>query len=148
MALFKIVCISSSAPSVGIMAVERLQRHTHIHLHDYCRRRPQAGVPSYPRFVQVCHMWAPSFYSISFFYNLIFRHFPESCALIIIGLLIGVIVYYGVDHHSHHFPSFTASLFFNVLLPPIILGERVTDDDRLSKKLSITTKSFININIT
>lgn len=54
--------------------------------------------------------------------SLHFRHFPESCALIIIGLLVGVIVYYGNQDHSHHFPSFTASLFFNVLLPPIILG--------------------------
>ncbi len=48
---------------------------------------------------------------------------PESCILILCGILIGVIVYYGFGEHGlAYFPNFTADLFFNVLLPPIILG--------------------------
>ena len=49
------------------------------------------------------------------------RHLPESCALILIGMAVGALVYYGTVAHSNTFPQFTASLFFNVLLPPIIL---------------------------
>ena len=56
---------------------------------------------------------------------------PESCVLIIVGIFIGLMVYSAeeYDHRNHtdnrivYFPSFTADLFFNVLLPPIILGE-------------------------
>ena len=33
------------------------------------------------------------------------KHFPESCVLIIIGIIVGVIVYYGVDREGHHFPE-------------------------------------------
>jgi hypothetical protein len=43
--------------------------------------------------------------------------------LILIGVIVGLIVYYGIESHAHHFPQFTATLFFNALLPPIILGE-------------------------
>ena len=52
---------------------------------------------------------------------------PESCVLIIIGLILGGIIYQGEDaetietNSSHPFPHFTAFLFFNILLPPIIL---------------------------
>ena len=61
------------------------------------------------------------------------RYMPESCVLIIVGIVIGLIVYtgkeYDPEHHTDnrlvHFPSFTADLFFNVLLPPIILGMKI-----------------------
>ena len=49
------------------------------------------------------------------------HHFPESCVLIIIGIVIGLGVEYGIEGDDHHFPKFTSGLFFNFLLPPIIL---------------------------
>ena len=57
------------------------------------------------------------------------RILPESCVLIVIGILVGTFVHYvilddilGVETREEmDFPVFTATLFFNVLLPPIIL---------------------------
>ena len=52
-----------------------------------------------------------------------FRYMPESCVLIIIGIIIGVILHFAFgDDESGLIPQFTATLFFNCLLPPIILG--------------------------
>ena len=49
---------------------------------------------------------------------------PESCVLIVVGIIIGVITYYAIGKEQlSFFPKFTAELFFNCLLPPIILGE-------------------------
>jgi len=54
---------------------------------------------------------------------------PESCVLIVIGILSGTLIHYVIlddilhleDKSEHPFPQFTATLFFNILLPPIIL---------------------------
>ncbi|KAK4468215.1 hypothetical protein MN116_008373 [Schistosoma mekongi] len=48
---------------------------------------------------------------------------PESFILILIGILFGVIVRYGIDQGSDKITSWklTPELFFNYLLPPIIL---------------------------
>ena len=54
--------------------------------------------------------------------------FPESCLLIVIGIILGIInVYSGFDQD---FPDFTATLFFNLLLPPIILDASYAIYDR------------------
>ncbi len=49
------------------------------------------------------------------------HNIPESCLLIIIGIITGVIVHFAYDLDGNQFPSFTQGLFYNVLLPPIIL---------------------------
>lgn len=56
------------------------------------------------------------------------EHMPESCVLIVSGIIIGSFVYAkSLNDHTQHdeihqyFPSFTSSIFFLVLLPPIIL---------------------------
>ena len=49
------------------------------------------------------------------------RVLPESCVLIVIGMVIGLFVYFVMESESHHFPDFTSDIFFLYLLPPIIL---------------------------
>ena len=51
------------------------------------------------------------------------EYLPESCALIICGIIMGAFVYIGGDpkHAQEYFPRFTSEIFFLVLLPPIIL---------------------------
>ena len=53
------------------------------------------------------------------------RYMPESCVLIISGIFIGAFVYARkVEEHEaiqEYFPRFTSTIFFLVLLPPIIL---------------------------
>ena len=44
--------------------------------------------------------------------------FPESCLLIIIGVLIGLVLFYT---HSSSFSPLTPTTFFFYLLPPIVL---------------------------
>ena len=57
-------------------------------------------------------------------------HLPESCLIIILGMISGAVVHYVADPHS--VPEFTSSLFFNVLLPPIILGPTIKQAQNIS----------------
>lgn len=44
--------------------------------------------------------------------------FPESCLLIVVGLIVGVIIFYATNVHVS---PLTPSTFFLYMLPPIIL---------------------------
>ena len=60
------------------------------------------------------------------------KYLPESCFLILLGIVIASITYINVDacEGYKHFPKFTADLFFNILLPPIILDSSFALYDR------------------
>ena len=57
-------------------------------------------------------------------------YLPESCALIIVGIASGSFIYYGVNSPKYPFPKFTHNLFFNYLLPPIVLDAAYSLYDR------------------
>ena len=75
------------------------------------------------------------------------KFLPESCFLILLGVTLAEIFYAGVkiDPCEHLFPRFTADLFFNVLLPPIILDSSFAlyDRDFLSNFRSVVTFAVI-----
>ena len=56
---------------------------------------------------------------------------PESCVLIVVGSICGLFIDKVLLHHTtekrfEEFPKFTASLFFNILLPPIIFDSAMS----------------------
>jgi len=47
------------------------------------------------------------------------KYVPESCLLIIIGVIVGIITFFA--SHSHQLIEFDTQMFFLVILPPIIM---------------------------
>lgn len=70
---------------------------------------------------------------------------PESCVLILVGILSGlfidkVLLMHSDDKRFSAFPKFTANLFFNILLPPIIFDSALS---LYNKEFLATFKSVI-----
>lgn len=56
---------------------------------------------------------------------------PESCVLIVVGIVCGlfidnVLLHDKAEKRFEEFPKFTADLFFNILLPPIIFDSALS----------------------
>lgn len=70
--------------------------------------------------------------------NILSKSVPESCVLILLGVVVGATVDLALNDQSL-VPHFTASLFFNILLPPIILNSAFAlyDRDFLSNLSSV-----------
>ena len=62
------------------------------------------------------------------------KHFPESCVLILIGIIVGcgqcAVDRYGGTTKEQPFPKFTSAFFFDVLLPPLVLDSAYSLYDR------------------
>jgi len=75
------------------------------------------------------------------------KFLPESCFLILLGIALAGISYTGIriDKCDSQFPKFTADLFFNVLLPPIILDSSFAlyDRDFLCNFRSVVTFAVV-----
>jgi len=91
--------------------------------------------------VLLCSLFKILFHKMQF----ISRNVPESCLLILMGLLVGMVVAYTVETsvqpifqtyslsvsaYSTILPKLTPDLFFNLLLPPVILNSAFTLYDR------------------
>ena len=71
--------------------------------------------------------------------TLLSKLLPESCVLIVVGIIAGVIIHNVIiddilhieDKTDHPFPKFTAELFFHFLLPPIILDSALALYDQV-----------------
>jgi len=82
----------------------------------------------------LCSFFKLGFHKIS----LLHQNVPESCLLILLGSLVGLLCFLtapstdanGAVHHDGTIPKFTPNLFFNILLPPVILNSAFTIYDR------------------
>ncbi|XP_053404076.1 Na(+)/H(+) exchanger beta-like isoform X2 [Mercenaria mercenaria] len=62
--------------------------------------------------------------------NFLSSKVPESCLLIILGTIVGAVLYLTLPHDDENQPTMSSDLFFLYLLPPIILESAYSLHDR------------------
>jgi sodium/hydrogen exchanger 3 len=97
-----------------------------IHLYSWRWNETYYGIKFYrPIIMSSLIIFAVAFKIIFHHLSFLEQMLPESCVLILVGMVFGILNTQFIGTNSP-FPVFSANLFFNILLPPIILDSSIS----------------------